>query len=361
MKLFTIIIFQLVIISAIAQDSYNKLYYESINKAQVSFAKENFKKAAYFFKIAFNSKTPYWTDLKLAIDVEFDYGKRDKIIIKDYMKMVRKLSKVESGTKLFEIMVSIFPQMDSLDYAPEIKAYFEANKPIKKAAVYDFKTEFESLRTQDQHIRDSVIQITQTRNIYQSNLAPVIKQRDSLIWEKLLVLLEDTTLTERSCPDCLNTMELLIQHNSANGKTNWINALNKMLKENRIDLRRYVRIIDEAHNTPATNELRKRNLYFGSFNGIRLYNCMYFTKYKGQEKKIIKQNRKKLGYVSLEDEITIKEWQYKNNDFYTFYPSVYFTNPEGAENKEMQEELLNEQKLHLQSTKENFRIKILMK
>lgn len=357
MKTLTLFFTQIIFLCSLAQDINPRLYHEYINEAQISFVKDRYEKVSQNYLKAFEHKEPYWQDLSQAINIELDNAKTNEIVIKKYMKYVKESAINKSGTKQFNMAISIFPKLNDLPYVSDLKEYFINNR-LSKRNPFGNKKAFDDLLEIDQAIRDSVIHIKKTSDIYNTDLAPLIKEKDSVNMIKLIQLMQDTTLTSQNCPNCFMTIEMLINHASSNGNVNWLTPLNTILQEGRMDLRQYVRIIDEAHNKPVAIQF---NLFFGSFNGIRLYDCIYFSKYKGEEKKRIERNRKKYGYISLKDEMAIKVWQYKNNDKINFYPFISFMYSDGSENEKMKKELLNQQELILEDAKRYNKVNVVRK
>ncbi len=356
MKYKLLLIFQVLVFVAVAQTSNRVQYYKSVNKAQSAFIHQKYDKSSKYYLRAFKASPPFWKDLEQAIKVELDYGDADKTSVLKYMQYIRLSFSIPSGEKLWEIVNLLFPKLKDLEYIPEIKDFFQkAKAPVFSQC--QFKDEINALFEKDQQIRDSVMQITNSNDIYRSEYANRIKQVDSLNLMAILEYMKDYNLNERDSK-LINQIEVMILHSASNGKLDWLEPLNQMLKEGRVDVRRYVRIIDEAWNTPVKTILKKRGLLFGSFNGIRLYNLMYFTKPKGRERSLIKKNRKKVGYISLKQEIDIKSWQYIHKDEFIFYPFISLIPQEDAYNQDLKSEFLEEQNDILEEAKKKHKIKI---
>lgn len=350
MKLLTVLIFQVCfVIAGLVQN--NLTYYQYITQAQLAFSQEEYKSASDYYAKAFQDKRPYNYDLHLAMQIELDYaGGREKII-KQYMQFYGGKGTDISGEEYVKNMSRAYPKFGTLPYVDELMEMYNNIEPINQEA-YKHVQAFEKILNEDQAIRDSVRQVLGYGvDIYASRMSGSIRQVDELNMEKLLVLLQDKTLNEYDCNACFNSLETVVSHATGNGNTDWIEPLQTIQLEGRMDDRRFVRIIDGAHNATdpmVSKKLKELGFYYGSFNGIRLYNVMLFTTYSPKEKRAIENNRKKIGFVSLSDEIAIKTWQFQHNDQVRFYPFISFIYSDGTEDEATVTRLLQEQETMVQ-------------
>ncbi|MFT6845802.1 MAG: hypothetical protein ACJAUV_002001 [Flavobacteriales bacterium] len=350
MKLLTAIIFQVCfVMSSMAQN--NQSYYQIITKAQLAFVEGNYSKASQLYAKAFKVQKAFAYDLYQAMQIELNYGTGDEKIIKHYLKTSGGKGTDMSGEEYVKNMSLAYPKFGELPYLNDIIDHFNNTEPVKQEE-YKHANEFEELLKNDQGIRDSVRQVLGYGiDAYKSVLGGRILQVDKTNMEKLLVLLQDKALNEFDCHECFNNLETVISHAASNGNTDWIKPLQSIQLEGRMNVRRFVRIIDGAHNSPDTlvsKKLKEKGLYYGSFNGIRLYSLMYFIQYNKEEKHMINQNRKKIGFMAIADEIKIKTWQFLDNDLMNFQPSLSFMYADGTEDEATIKSMLKEQETMLQ-------------
>lgn len=347
MKLLIAIIFKLtVVLSSMAQNS--QAYYQHITQAQLAFSQGEYKTASDYYAKAFQHKRPYAYDMYLAMQIELDYaGGREKII-KQYMQFSGGKGTDISGEAYLKIMAEVYPKFVDLPYLDELMEMYNNTEPSYQGE-YKHVQAFETLRDKDQAIRNAASEDVGQLNIYKSHWSQQIKQVDDENMKKLLVLLQDTALNEYNCNACFQSMEVIIMHNAANGKTDWITPLQAIFNDGRMDVRRFVRMVDDAHNrAPSVSDsLKAKDLYYGSFNGIRLYNLMYYIPYTVKEKQIINQNRKKIGFMSLVEEIAIKTWQFQHNDAIRFYPFNSLMYSDDMEDEILKKQMLQEQEAML--------------
>jgi hypothetical protein len=355
MKLLTTIIFNMcLVLGCTAQHNNSKAYHQHITQAQLAFSKNNYQQASELYAKAFTYKPPFGYDMHLAMQIELDYAGGRKEMMKQYMQYCGGKGTELSGEAYLKIMSQVYPNFDTLSYTDELISIYDNTVPINHG-MYLFEDQFKTLQTKDQAIRDSAYQVIgYGNNIYTSHMSGRIRQVDQENMEKLVVLMQDTTLNEYNCQECFNNLEIVILHNAAHGNTDWINPLQKTFNDGRMDVRRFVRMIDDAHTraSSVSDLLKEKGLYYGSFNGIRLYNVMFFTTYNSKEKREITQNKKKIGYMTLSEEITIKTWQFLNNDALNFYGFDAFMYSDGTEDEATVASMLQEQETRLQQIRD---------
>jgi hypothetical protein len=350
MKLLTAIFFQVCfVIGSIAQN--NQAYYQNITKAQLAFVEGDYSKASHLYAKAFQVQKSYPYDMYQAIQIELNYGTGDEKIIKQYLKDSGGKGTDLSGETFVKNMSQAHLKFGELPYLNDIIDHFN-NTESAKQEKYKHADDFKELRDKDQYIRDSAYQVIGRGNdIYHSALSSRILQVDQKNLEKLLVLLQDTALNENDCYNCFQNMGIVLIHAASNGNADWVDPIVSIFNDGRMDVRRFVRMMDDAAlrlKPKDCEKLKEKGLYYGSLNGTRLYNVMYFTPYTDKEKRMINQNRKKNGFMSLADEMRIITWQFQHNDEMNFQPVNALIYADGSEDEATIKSMLKEQETMLQ-------------
>lgn len=344
MKLLITIIFNVCLaLGSMAQQKNSKAYYQSIVQAQLAFAKDDYKQASELYAKAFRFKPPFWYDMHQAMQIELDYAGGRKEMMKQYMQYCGGKGKEQTEEEYLKIMEQVYPAFANLPYVNELIEAYKNTEPMNDGE-YVYGKEFKELLDKDQAIRDSAYQVLgYGNNIYTSHMSDRIKQVDQKNMDKLLMLIQDPALNEYNCHECFTSLEIVILHNAAHGNMDWINPVETIFNNGRMEIRRFVRMMDEVTHPDVSEQLKIKGLYYGSFNGIRLYNLMYFTQFSKEEKSMINHNRKKIGFMSVADEIKLKSWQFQHNDLMNFCPFKAFMYSDGTEDEATKNSMLKEQ------------------
>jgi hypothetical protein len=252
-------------------------------------------------------------------------------------------------------MSRAYPKFGELPYLNDIIEHFNNTEPVQQEK-YVHADDFKELRNNDVQIREAAIADVGQMEMYKSHWNKKIDQVDEQNMEKLLVLLQDTALNEHDCHECFNNLELIIVHNASNGNAEWVDPIVSIFNDGRMDVRRFVRMMDDAAlrlKPKDCEKLKEKGLYYGSLNGTRLYNVMFFTPYTDKEKRMINQNRKKIDFMSLADEMKIIMWQFQHNDAMNFQPVNALMYADGSEDEATIKSMLQEQETMLQQAIEN--------
>jgi hypothetical protein len=349
MKLLTVLSFQIIfVIGCLAQN--NQTYYQHIIKAQLAFVDGDYSKASKLYTKAFKVQKPYPYDKHQAIQTELDYGKGDEKIIKQYLKDSGGKGTDMSGDTYVKNMSQTHPKFGELPYLNDIIEHFNNTEPVQQEK-YVHADAFKELRDKDVQIREAAIADVGQLKMYKSHWSKPIRQVDDENIVKLLVLLQDTALNENDCHECFQNMGIVLIHAASNGNAEWVDPIVSIFNDGRMDVRRFVRMMDDAATRlkPKDREkLKEKDLYYGSFNCIRLYNLMYLMPYTDDEKHTLNRNRKKIGFKSIDDEMKIITWQFRNNDAMNFKPVIAQIYADGSEDEATIKSMLQEQEIMLQ-------------
>lgn len=344
-----------------------RFYYQHLTKGQLAFAKGNYKAASNAYLKAFTYHQPFSYDSYIAMQIELNYAGARKKALKQLISYAGGKGKQVSGEAYLEMMSRFYPGFEKLPYVNElVETYLNTQPVITGSSPHE--AVFKQLYEKDQSIRETAIKalggqdpqeeriigLTKEPNIYTSKFADSITSVDEQNMDALLDLLNDKTLSEQSCYECFNDLEIIVIHNMARGNSQWIIPLKNLVEEGRMDVRRFVRLLKRYSGYSDMNiaELKKQGLYYGETNCIRLYTIMYYTRYRGTEREEVDRNRQKIGYPTIDEEIEIKTWQFRQNDMLRFYPFDALLFTDGSEDETMKAALLAEQEKLLQQAKD---------
>jgi hypothetical protein len=270
MKLLIAVVFQVCfVIGSMAQNSQS--YYQIITKAQLAFVDGDYSKASKLYAKAFQIQKPFAYDWYQAMQVELDYGTGDEKIIKQYLKNDGGKGTDMSGEEYVKSMSRSFPKFGELPYLNDIIEHFNNTEPVQQEK-YLHADEFKVLIDKDQEIREAAIKDVGQLDMSTTEWNKQLTQVDAQNMEKLLVLLQDKALNEYDCSECFHALEIIIIHNASYSNTDWVAPIQAIFNDGRMDVRRFVRMMDEviANRLPPNDceKLKEKGLYYGSFNGI---------------------------------------------------------------------------------------------